>query len=244
MRTIRAGSAFIALAVLTLSPVSAAILTGNVSPGPASVDLTVDGNTDWIHWGLTNVNDINRKISGLSQISDWSTIGAGTNVVRLPVGPSTYSWNDGNPTLAVNNTETGVYINNFDGPGRGFQFTVPADLLLRTLFVYVGEFSATGTLTASLNDGSGLTYSQALNGAANQTVQGKYNIDFQANAPGSILTIRWVETAELGGTATADNITLQAAALCLPPVVPEPSSALLFAGASLLLLRRQKNRVR
>ena len=205
MNTDRAGFAQIALLVLTTSALHAALLTGSVAPPPANVDLTIQGNTDWIHWGLNTATDVNRKATGLSQISTFTKIGSGTNVVRLTDSPSKYSWTDGSPTAVVVNTPGGVYINNFDGPGRGFQFTVPADLIEHTLFVYLGEFTASGTLTATLNDGSGLTYSQTLNGTANQTVQGEYTIDFQANLPRSLLTVKWIETSDLGN---ADNITL------------------------------------
>src|SRR5947208_76805 len=100
-----------------------------VAPPPASVDLTTQGNTDWIHWGRTAVNDIDRKATGLSQISTFTKIGTGTNVVRLTDSPSKYSWTDGSPTAVVTNNPGGVYINNFDGAGRGFQFTVPAELI-------------------------------------------------------------------------------------------------------------------
>ena len=236
MSTIRAGSAFIALAILTVGRVNAALLTGSVAPPPASVDLTTQGNTDWIHWGLNNVNDVNRKITGLSQISTFTKIGTGTNVVRLTDSPSKYSWTDGSPTAMVTETPGGVYINNFDAVGRGFQFTVPADLILHTLFVHLGEFNASGTLTASLNDGSGLTYSQTLNGTANQTVQGVYTIDYQAKLPRSELTVKWVETADLGA---ADNITLQAVALCTPVAVPEPATLALIPALLILLPRRR-----
>jgi hypothetical protein len=107
-----------------------------------------------------------------------------------------------------------------------------------TLFVHLGEFSASGTLTASLNDGSGLTYSQVLNGTANQTVQGMYTIDYQANTPGSLLTVKWIESSDLG---TSDNITLQAVALCTPAPVPEPASLTLLAVSAVLLSRRRRD---
>ena len=239
MTTFRAGLALVALSILT-TPLQAALLTGDVASPPASVNLTTQGNTDWIHWGLNNVNDVNRKLTGLSQISNFTKIGTGTNVVRLTDSPSKYSWTDGSPTAVVSNTPGGVYINNFDGPGRGFQFTVPADLLERTLFVHVGEFSASGTLTATLSDASAPAFSKTLIGAVNQTVQGVYTIDYQAASPGQTLTVKWIETAELGGTATADNITLQAVALCLPTQVPEPATFTLLAVSAVVLLRRRK----
>jgi len=238
MTIIRKGIVLSALALLITAPLQASILTGSVDSAPANVDLTTQGNTDWIHWGRTAVGDIDRKATGGSQISTFTKIGTGTNVVRLTDSPSKYSWTDGSPTAVVANNPGGVYINNFDGPGRGFQFTVPAELIEHTLFVHVGEFTASGTLTASLNDGSGLTYSQVLNGTANQTVQGVYTIDYQSPTPGTLLTVKWVETADLGA---ADNITLQAVSLCTPPVVPEPASFSLLAAGTLLLIRRKKD---
>jgi len=237
MSNIRAGAALVALTILTAAPLHAALLTGDLAASPANVNLTTQGNTDWIHWGLTNASDVNRKSTRLSQISTFTKIGSGTNVVRLTDSPSKISWTDGGSTASATNIPGGVYINNFDGPGRGFQFTVLAELTEHTLFVYLGEFNASGTLTASLNDGSGLTYSQVLNGASNQTVQGVYTIDYQANLPRSLLTVKWIETTDMGA---ADNITLQAAALCTPAPVPEPASFSLLAAASFILMRRRK----
>src|SRR4051794_13283865 len=109
MTTLRAGLVLFALAILTTAPLRAAILTGSVAPPPASVDLTTQGNTDWIHWGRTNVNDVDRKAPGLPQISNFIKIGTGTNVVRLPDTPSTSPWTDGSPTAVAVNNPGGVY---------------------------------------------------------------------------------------------------------------------------------------
>jgi len=236
MNSIRTGSAFIAFAILTAAPLNAAILTGSVAPPPGSVNLTTEGNLDWIHWGLSAATDVNRKVTGLSQISNFTTIGAGTSVVRLTDSASKYSWIDGTPTAIVTNTPGGVYINNFDGPGRGFMFTVPADLLSRVLKVYVGEFTASGTLQAILSDNSAPAYSQVLTGAASQTVQGVYTINYAAASVGQTLTVKWTETADLGNN---DNITMQAAALALP-IVPEPTTLALLPGLIVLSLLRRR----
>src|SRR5205823_8781148 len=77
MSTFRTALALLALAVFT-TPLHAALLTGNVTPPPANVNLTTEGNTDWIHWGLNSAGDVNRKITGLSQISNFTKIGSGT----------------------------------------------------------------------------------------------------------------------------------------------------------------------
>ena len=237
MSTIRAGSVLFVLAIVSTAPLNAAIITGSVAPPPASINLTAEGTSDWIHWGRSDVNDVDRKITGLSQISNFTLIGTGDTITRLTDSPSKSSWTDGTPTLTATNNPGGVYINNFDGPGRGFQFTVPADLLSRVLKVYVGEFTASGTLQATLSDNSAPAYSQVLTGAANQTVQGVYTINYAAASPGQTLTVKWTETADLG---TSDNITLQAAALQLT-VVPEPTTLASLAGFTVLgLLRRRR----
>ena len=238
MNIIRAGSLLFALIVFAAGRLNAAILTGSVAPPPASVNLTIEGSTDWIHWGLNTATDVDRKITGGSMISNFSTIGSGTNVVRLTDSPSKASWIDGTPDLTVTNTPSGVYINNFDGPGRGFVFTVPAGLLTQVLKVYVGEFTASGTLQAVLSDNSAPAYSQVLTGAANQTVQGVYTINFAAASPGQTLTVKWTETSDLGN---ADNITMQSAALSIPGGIPEPTTlTLIAASASMILLRRRQ----
>ncbi len=237
MNTIRTGSAFIVLAILTATPLNAAILTGSVAPPPASVNLTTEGILDWIHWGRSDVNDVDRKITGLSQISNFTLIGTGDTLTRLTDSASKSSWIDGTPTLTATNNPGGVYINNFDGPGRGFMFTVPADLVSRVLKVDVGEFTASGTLQATLSDNSAPAYSQVLTGAVGQTVQGVYTIDYAAASLGQTLTVKWTETADLG---TNDNITMQAATLSLL-VVPEPTTLASLAGLTVLsLLRRRR----
>jgi hypothetical protein len=207
----------------------AAVIDGDLDSMPSSYNLTTEGQSDWIHWGLTNASTVTRKSTGGSQISNFTRITpsgkATSNSVRMTAGgdnPSSAIWSDGSPTASANTT-TGVYINNFDGPGRGYQFTVPADEVERILTVYVGTFSSCGTLEATLSDGSAPKYSELLVGANLDTVQGVYTIRYAANSPNQTLTIKWTETADFGD---ADNVTLQAAALRLA-VVPEPTTGLL-----------------
>jgi hypothetical protein len=199
-------------------------------------NLTTEGTSDWIHWGHTASNSVNRKSTGGSQISNFTTVKAGSNSVRLTDSPSKASWTDGTSTASASNSPGGAYINNFDGPGRGYQFTVPADQVERILKVYVGTFRSCGTLEATLSDGSAPIYSELLVGNANATVQGVYTIRFAANSPNQTLTIKWTETADLGA---ADNVTLQAAALKLA-VVPEPATMGLMSTAMLMLARRRR----
>jgi PEP-CTERM motif-containing protein len=237
MRAISKGLIACAAGVFFAGLANAGILTGTVTNPPPSVNLTTEGTADWIHWGLTTTNDVNRKATGGSQISNVALIGTGTTKARLTDSPSVYSWTGGTPTATATNSPTGVYINNFSGAGRGFQFTAPADTTARTLEVFLGEFDASGTFEASLSDGSAATYTNILAGGANQTVQGMYTLNYSANSPGQTLTVKWTETSDLG---QFDNVTIQAAGLKLS-VVPEPATlGLIAAGAALRLCRRKR----
>jgi hypothetical protein len=210
------------------------LLTGSLST-PGNVSLTTQGSDDWVHWGLSSPSSVNRKAAVTPQISALTLIGSGTIPDRFTDSVSTYSWIDGTPTANVSNTTTGVYIQNFDGPGRGMQFTVPADAIARTLKVYLGEFSATGTLTATLSDASAAAFTNTMTGIADNTVQGVYTLNYAANSPGQTLTVKWVETGALGAF---DNMTMQAATLSS---VPEPASiALLGLASAALLVRRRR----
>jgi len=124
-----------------------------------------------------------------------------------------------------------------NGNGRGFQFTVPADTTLQTLYVYVGEHNGTGAFTASLNDGSGATTQELNGGIPGGGVLGAYALNFQADHPGSRLTVSWVQNTTYGADAT---VIMEAAAL-KTAAVPEPTTlAFAFAGLTLLAVRRKK----
>src|SRR5215208_5768190 len=131
MRAIAKGLVASAAGLFFASFAAAGSLTGTVTTPPSSVNLTTEGTADWMHLGLNTANDVNRKATGGSQITTPTLIGAGTTKARFNDSASTYSWTGGTPTAVATNTPTGIYINNFSGPGRGFQFTVPADTTAR-----------------------------------------------------------------------------------------------------------------
>ena len=227
-----------AVVLLTAHLASAGSLSGTENPIPPSVNLTTEGTSDWAHWGLNVATDFNHKATGGSQISNVTLIGANSTKARFNDSTSTYSWTGGTPTASATNTPTGIYINNATGPGRGFQFTAPADTTQRTLEIFLGEFDASGTLEATLSDGSAATFTNTLPGAAGQTVQGMYTLNYAANSPSQTLTVKWTETADFGD----DNVTIQAAALKVA-AVPEPATlGAIFGGAVLLIGLGRRNR--
>src|ERR1043166_384562 len=99
------------------------LLSGGVtSPPPASVNLTAEGTLDWVHWGLTSSNSVDRNADVLSLISSVSQFG--TNPVqRLTDSAAVWRWANGNPTLNNTGSTSGISVK---GRGNGIDLMVPA----------------------------------------------------------------------------------------------------------------------
>src|SRR6266496_5317727 len=118
-------------------------LSGNLATIPAGtiVNLTSEGEIDWVHWGLYTETSFERKAGVPEQISDFTVLDAPAGFAfayQFSDNANGYSWNDGTPTAAVTNTTTGVWAYGTPLIGSGFQITAPADTATRTLKVYVG----------------------------------------------------------------------------------------------------------
>lgn len=211
---------------------SAAMLVGNLDsiPRNSAVDLSAAGAVDWVHWGLYSEASLNRKTGVLPQISDFTPVAAGGNsnafvyIYQFADNYNGYSWRDGTPVLAVTDTHTGVWAYGVPQVGTGFEFTVPADEIERTLKVYVGAYAAQGQFEASLSDSSAGPYLDS--SFANKTgsgPSGAYTITYAAASNAQTLHIRWT----LQKSSRADgNVTLQAAALNVAGANNPPSVAL------------------
>ena len=178
-------------------------LFGDSSSAP--VNLTTEGNIDWVHWGDTALN---RKAGVAPRISNYSIVGAGT---VTPFGDDlrTLSWTDGAPTASDPGNNNGLYIS---GVGQGFSFTAPADTLQRTLVVHVGGYESGGTLTAHLSDGSSPDIIDTTP-VIHDKYDRNYTIPYAAASAGQTLTVTWVMNNGVG------NVTLEAAALQGPNIV-------------------------
>jgi PKD repeat protein len=190
----------------TSSTTAPGALSGGYVLNSNAVDLSGVGATDWVQWAA----GVRRSSGG--QISALSAIG--------PASPSGYrdsrttSWTDGTPAT-TGSSASGLSVNL---SGAGFQVTVPADTTPRTLTVYVGVQSATGTLTAHLSDGSAADYVQWYS-ARKWRKDGVYTLTYSAASPGQTLTIKWMQT---GGSG---NVSLQAAALAGSTSTPTTTTA-------------------
>jgi uncharacterized protein YjdB len=186
-----------ATSTITVTSSSTGSLTGSGVSSTATVNLTTEGTSDWAHWF-----GYDHKSSGAGQISNYTTPGGG-NAYTFTSAPRGFSWSDGTPTASGSTNKNGVYI---EGIGTGFQITAPADLTTRTLRVYVGGWNSSGTLTASLSDGSAPDYTNAAFSSTNQ-YSAVYTLTYKAASPGKLLTIKWLQSAGVG------DVTLQAATL-------------------------------
>jgi hypothetical protein len=170
----------------------------------AAVDLTAEGTDDWAHWGFTGTGVDHKSVSG-SAVNHITESNVGSPV-RYADNANGYTWTDGTPTANAVASTTGIYI---IGAGNSFTITVPADTTLRTLKVYVGGWSSTGTLTAHLSDTSAVDYVDSSFSSPSASYWAVYTITYAAISPGQTLVVRWQMT---GGQA-GGNITLQAATL-------------------------------
>ena len=197
------------------------LLLGAGAPAPGQVDLTAEGTSDWIQWGLGaggfDKTGVNRK-AGQHQIGDLTNVGTGYTDATPGFGMSV-RWSDGSPIAAENDTHASLWLN---GVGHGYQFSAPADTAERVLKVYVGAINgAEGTLTAHLSDGSAPDYvSNTFNGnrsfawspvpAGFTTV---YTLRYHAGSPNQKLIVTWTLSNE--PNQFAGQARLQAATLAL-----------------------------
>src|SRR5262245_60009394 len=74
-------------------------------------NLTLEGELDWVHWGLSSVTDINRKSNVVPQINGFTVLGPGAGLVQFNVGTVPgLSWTDGTPTATTPGASTGVAL--------------------------------------------------------------------------------------------------------------------------------------
>jgi hypothetical protein len=191
-------------------------LSGNFSSITAgtAVNLTSEGEIDWVHWGLYTESSLDRKAGVVAQISDFALLdntNGFASVYQFADNANGYSWSDGTPTISVTNTTTGVWAYGIPSMDTGFQITAPADTATRTLKVYVGAYAARGRFEAYLSDGSARGYTntssifQMGNGPS-----GVFTLNYASGSAGQQLIVRWTLAMAFRPDG---NVTLQAAAL-------------------------------
>lgn len=182
------------------------LLTGAVAVPPFAVDLTAEGTLDWVHWGLLTPTDVNRKL-GVPLRINMATLG--TNPLQHYADNYTgYGWKDGVPTTNVSDTKTGVFL---PGINRGFQLSVPADTVPKTLKIYVGLYGGSGNFQAWLSDFSAPAFTDRSLTNSYGNSYAVCTLDYTAASNGQTLNVKY--TADALFDQDYGNVTLQAAAL-------------------------------
>jgi len=183
-------------------------VAGMVAASPASTDLSAEGKSDWAHFGwfsfLTG-DDVDHKATGGGQISSYQLIdalltGSGDSSVA-------FTWSDGMPHQMTETagTSQNVYVSGMD---KGFSITAPADATERTLKVYVGGVSSSGTFTAQLDDGSAPAFADQSQSSMHE-YHAVYTLRYRAAHPNAKLIVKWIETQDFGfGSVLLEAATL------------------------------------
>jgi uncharacterized protein YjdB len=190
------GSKTATSAVTVTSSSSSGSVTGSVAINTNAVNLTTIGSSDWKHF-RSNV----RKSSGSNSISNPTVVGG--SAINYTDDARAMSWTGGTPTATGTNVITGKYN---EGIGNGFSFTAPAGNGVNTLYVYVGGWNSSGTLTARLSNSAAADYVHTTSSYANE-YDAVYTISYNAAQTGQTITVSWKQASGAG------NVTIQAAAL-------------------------------
>ncbi len=175
-------------------------------PPSDTIDLTNEGQIDWVQWGMNGPGSVNRKAGVSSQIGSYSIIKGG---MLRPYSNNAinYTWSDGTPNGNIQSTNSGVGMS---GSGNGFQLTIPAATTARTLRVYIGVLHAQANFTAALSEKSSMIYSDTAQSDSNDMKNIMYVIHFEASSSTQYLTIKLiVRYSYNGGMVTLQAATLQ-----------------------------------
>ena len=163
---------------------------------PGSVDLTAQGEDDWVHFGARGVDDVNRKKDNTSAIENIAVDGTKK---AYDDGPVAFSWTDGDPMKTAENLQTGISLT--DG---GFGFDVHIGTEPKRIQLYLLSDDATGRLEVTDGTGSG---AHTLDLSGSGRVVKKVVLTAQAESEGGKLHIAYRKT-DGGG-----SVSLMAAAV-------------------------------
>lgn len=114
---------------------------------PPVVDLSTEGDGDWVHWGLDGTYSLERADTGEFRILEGAPTAPRS---RHSLSPQRFRWTGGDPVATSVGTFTGIRT---CGEGNGFTLSAPAGTTLRVLKLYVGVVGGRGKLTARLTTG-------------------------------------------------------------------------------------------
>lgn len=171
---------------------------------------------DWSHWGRTTATDWNH-MNGGNRIGNFTKTGPAPQRYTNPV--TSYSWNNGTPTLSETRRFAGVFI---PGTGSNFRLNVKTDNLPKILYLFISAYKARGKLTVKLSDGSAPQIVNTTISSTTGNVTKKVEISFEAGSANQNLIIDWTLDQDFG--SGSGNVTLQAAILFKNNLYPEFTS--------------------
>jgi hypothetical protein len=156
-----------------------------ISPPPTVVDLSAEGTLDWIHWGLTSSNSVDRNADVLPLITNYTRIGT-NSLQQVADSTTTWIWTNGSPNLNNSGSASGIFV---IGRSNGFGLAIPASTHPRKLKLYGGLYGEQIRFRAYLSDFSAPAYYGTLANAYD-TVDGMFTVQFASASPGQMLMVR------------------------------------------------------
>jgi len=160
----------------------------------STINLTAEGLIDWAHWGYANATSFNHKTNTVSQISNFTLVGAGT-VLWFNDNFTGYTWTNGTRRRAHPQHHRHLHRRE----GNGFEVSVPADTTVKTFKIYVAPTLA-DAFRAVLSDGAPPLHRRVLQQSFGRTER-IYTLNFAANSAGQSLTVRFWSLVTSGGTS-------------------------------------------
>ncbi len=176
-------------------------LTPALTTPSGTANLTAEGATDWIHWGIDKPTSISRKASATTRIGALTTIGGSPLRFTSKSRPA-YSWSNGAPKSSAT-TRAGLSIS---GLNKGYELRVPANTDARTLTLYLGGFKTRGRIEARLSDNSAPAYTRTVENL-NAAFDRRLVLNYRAASAGQTLIVRYTQVVSGG------NVSIQAATL-------------------------------
>ena len=124
-----------------------AVFEGEFEYRPDTVNLTKQGNLDWVRLDSEQFGNFNRKNVSDSGITNLCLIGSSGDLTRN--AETNFVYTDGMSPEESEEACRDSLI--FTGTGNGFEFTVPGGSETKCLDIYMGAWAAEATVTADVN---------------------------------------------------------------------------------------------
>jgi len=230
----------------------AATLMGSVVSPDSSVvaDLTAEGGLDWKVWNVASGTPVASPVAATATLSGSpnfiSTIASISPTADKTLRGSTttstqlFSYSNGTTAPITAQHIDSIFSNALGTVGAGLQLTVQGDTNAeRTVYVWATGFDASGTMTATVTDGTttASTFTFLPQSYTTPEAPTLFTIQFKPDTPTQFLNLQYVMTAESSGSS---HVAIQAVAVGLS-TTPEPSRVMLgLVGLMMMGMRRKR----